>query len=563
MKRKKVLSAALASVMVLSIGACSKSDSGTTTTAAKGTDAAKTTTAAGGDSSSTTAATTEAEKPVTEFKLETLKVVVDGTLTATVDNGQADFEKQWEAAVSAKLGHDIDLQIQQIDHSGYKDALGRMLLGQDMADVVLMPADMFKEYSTTGLLWDMAAAYNTAEFQERLVLKNVNESIKTSDGKLYGFAPYYGNGCVTYVKKAWLDAVGMKAEDIKTFADYEKMLEAFATKDPDGNGKDDTYGVVAAGFGKMNEAPYINYMPEFWQGSYPAVYQKDGVWVDGFDTQETKDALLRLQDAYNKKLIDPETLTASTKIAREKWFSNDQSGSSGVFTYWAGTWYQTLTDNLTKNNVDSELVMLEPIEEIKNTVGGYLNREAPVFTIIDDKDGSDDRELAVFQAFIETMLDGDTVQTLWVYGAEDVHWSTKAETFVTNAGTDKEKTYTYEEGKFHLKQSPNDPNTLWKKNLIDPALVISPFKETAKCYGAAGSELATQGNLFFLDNKVDAPTSPANATLTEYASDIMDAKEKVITTVVTQNGDVDAAMDEYRSTVGAIITQALEELNAG
>ena len=32
--------------------------------------------------------------------------------------------------------------------------------------------------------------------------------------------------------------------------------------------------------------------------------------------------LLRMQQAYKDGAIDPETLTASTKIAREKWFSS-------------------------------------------------------------------------------------------------------------------------------------------------------------------------------------------------------------------------------------------------
>ena len=61
----------------------------------------------------------------------------------------------------------------------------------------------------------------------------------------------------------------------------------------------------------------------------------------------------------------------------------------------------------------------------------YLNREAPVWVIIDDGDGDNSREQAIFDAFIETMMDGDKVQTLWTYGAEDVHWSTKAESFTS------------------------------------------------------------------------------------------------------------------------------------
>ena len=118
---------------------------------------------------------------------------------------------------------------------------------------------------------------------------------------------------------------------------------AFHNGDPDGNGVDgDTYGVVAAGF-VGNEAPYINYLPEFWQDAYPAIVQdEDGTWYDGFQSEETKAALLRLQQAYTDGAIDPETLTASTKIARENGSPMIRLVPQVYSHYWAGSWYQTL-----------------------------------------------------------------------------------------------------------------------------------------------------------------------------------------------------------------------------
>ena len=539
--KKKLVSVLLTAAMVASLVGCGGGSAATTEEA----PAEKTeTTEAATENTEAAAETTEAEP----YQLDKITMVVNGTLTATVDAGQAEFEKQWEDAVG------IDLDIQQLDHSGYVDAVGRLFAGGDYPDVIIMSADMYAQYAPTGLLWDMTEAYENADFQARMDLPLINEGLKR-DGKLYGFAPTYGNGCVTYIKKAWLDNCGISADSIKTYDDYYAMLKKFHDEDPDGNGVNgDTYGVVAAGF-VGNEAPYINYLPEFWQDAYPAIVQDaNGTWIDGFQTDATKAALLRLQQAYADGCIDPETLTASTKIAREKWFSNDQTGSSGVFTYWAGSWYQTLTDNLIKNEVDSELVQLAPIAE----VGKYLNREAPVWCIIDDGDGDNAREQAIFDAFIETMMDGGVVQTLWTYGAEDVHWSTKAESFITNEGTDKEKKYEYADGEFHLKQSPNDPNTVWKKNHLDPALVV--------CHLENGyvdqSELAAAGNKFFTENCVDAPISPASETYTNESGTIYDAKLAVITEVVVNGGDVDAAMDTYVSTVGSIVDQCLSELNA-
>lgn len=524
--KKKVISVLLVAAMAVSMVACGGDGQQASNTEAAGTEAG----------------TEEA------FKLDKITCVVNGTLTATVDSGQQEFEKQWEDAVG------IDLDIKQLDHSSYNEQVGTLFVSGDYPDVMIMSADMYAQYATTGILWDMTEAYENAEFQSRITSPGTNESLK-KDGKLYGFAPAYGNGCVTYVKTAWLEAVGLTADDIKTYDDYIDMLTKFTTMDPDGNGKNDTYGVIAAGF-LGNEAPFVNYLPEFWQDAYPAILKDEsGVWYDGFNTQETKDALVRLQEAYEAGIIDPTTLTNGTKDARSKWFSNDQSGSSGAFTYWAGSWYQNLTDNLSKNEVDDRITQLAPIEE----VGAYLDREAPVWVIIDDQDGDDRREQAIFDAFIETMLDGDKVQTLWVYGAEDVHWSTKAEEFVLNADDpEKAKPYSYEDGQFHLKQNPNDPNSLWKKNAIDPALLIAPLTNGY----IEISSLADEGNRFFLDHCKPAPESPSSETYTAEAGTIYDAKIAVVTEVVTNHGDVDKAMEElYTNVVGSIVEQCLSELN--
>ncbi len=559
--KKKVLSLLLSTAMVASLAACGSTSAETTTTESGDTTASQ--------SADATASTDTAAATDEEYTLETLNIVVNGTLTATVESGQQEFIQQWEEAVSEKIGHPIKLNINQLDHSDYNGTVSRLLTtGQpgdpDYPDALIMGADMFKQYATTGLLWDMADAYDNAEFQSRVTLPSINENLKDSEGHLYGFAPTYGNGCVTYVKQSWLDAVGMSADDIKTFDDYYNMLLAFTNEDPDGNGSDGTYGVIAAGYGKLDEAPYINYMPEFWQGAYPSFYQKDGQWVDGFQEQATIDALARLAQGVADGVIDPDTEEAGTKQAREKFFSNDQTTSEGVFTYWAGTWLRTLTNNMEKQEVDNELgddrlVQLAPIQEIKDTWGGYINREAPVWVITDDQDDNSAREQAIFDALLETMLDGDKVQTLWTYGAEDVHWSTKAESFTTNADDpDKKKDYEYADGEFHLKQSPNDPNTVWKKNHLDSVLVIAPLTNGF----VDNDELVQKGNKFFTENCVDAPAAASCETLTENEAALVEAKTTLMKQAVAGEITPEEAIAQYQAEFGDLAQQILDELNA-
>jgi multiple sugar transport system substrate-binding protein/putative aldouronate transport system substrate-binding protein len=535
MMKKKVLSAILVAAMTVSMVACGSGDSGSSEAGSTGTSGnGSTGTSDDGSASSGT------------YQLDKITMVVNGTLTATVDNGQEAFEQQWEEAVG------IDLEIQQLDHSGYADAVGRMFASGEYPDVMIMSADMYAQYATTGILWDMTEAYENAEFQSRMEYPEVNESLY-KNGKLYGFAPAYGNGCVTYLKKAWLDELGIDASTITTFDDYYNMLLAEKALHPD------NYGVIAAGY-ISDEAPYTNYLPEFWQDAYPALLQDDnGTWYDGFQTDATKAAIERIAKGVADGVIDPTTLTNGTKDAREKWFSNNQDGSSLAFTYWAGSWYQTLTDNLIKNEVDSELVELAPIAE----VGAYINREAPVWVIIDDQDGDDSREQAIFDAFIETMLDGGLVQTLWTYGAEGVHWSTAAsDGFTINAGTENEKVYgPYEEGTFYLLPSPSDENTVWKKNAMDPALVICPLVGDYASYTDISS-LAAEGNAFFTSHMKDAPTSPSSEVYTNYAGDIQTARKECIASVVNDGVSVDDAMQTYIDTVGYMVDESLADLNS-
>lgn len=480
-----------------------------------------------------------------EYKLDSLTMVVDGTFNASLDAGQAEFIEQWEDAVGIKL------KINQLDHSSYTDGVGRLFAAGDYPDVILLNASMYAEYAKTGLLWDMTQAYDNADFQSRVTLPEVNMNTRI-DGKQYGIATGLGGGCITYVKKAWLDAVGMNADDITDWDSYYAMLTAFAKQDPDGNGKNDTYGVAAPGF-FSSEAPYTNYLPQFWQDAYPSFLQdENGVWYDGFDTEATKAALGRLQQAYADDVIDPESLTIQTKSLREKWWSMDQAGSFGAFTYWAGYWNDNLVNTMEKNGIDSELVRLKPIAEMS----GYMNRESPVYCIIDDGDGDDTREQAIFDAFFETMFDGDRIQMLWVYGAEDVHWSTHAESFTTGEG-DSLKEYNYDEGVFHLKLNPADTSAVWKKNAIDPSSMIATLTngyETA-------TDLTKECNAFFSEYCVDCPKSASAESISNYNGTLTDLKNQVVSEVVVNGGDIDTWMAKYEEESAQMVEEILAELN--
>ena len=433
----------------------------------------------------------EVEKP------EKITVMFDGTVF-TQENGQAEFEARWEELTG------IDLQIIQPDHSQYYDVLGQTIAGGDWPDVVLLGSTYYASYAAEGVLWDITD-------------QSVIDGLKI-DGSLYGISPARGNGCITYVKKAWLDNCGLEVPT--TYDEYLAMLEAFTTGDPDGNGVDgDTYGVSSAGL-IGTEAPYTNYLPEFYQDAYPSFYKNDdGVWVDGFTEDSMKDALERLKSAYEAGYIDKESLTNATSDCRTKFYED----KFGVFTYWAGTWATNLKTNLEANGLDSELVAIPPIEEL----GAYTERVAPAWCITEACSNPE----GVYKYFIESMLDGGDMQFLWTYGVEGVHWSTAAEEVCG---------VTYEEGQFHMLENREKEGTVYTKNHIDPMLAVAPLENDPKADAVA--EEAKVSPETFQEHSKMAQLVVSTDEMAEYNGDLTTLKNEVIAKVVTQGMSVEDGM---------------------
>lgn len=522
--KRKVLALLLATTMIGTMAGCgSKAQDSSSSGQSQTATSQDSSQAAGG--STAEQSTGEIEKPAS------VRVVCDGTVV-TQDNGQAAFESQLEEYLG------LDVVFDQQDHSGYSDAVSRIFASGDLPDVILLNAAQYAAYAKTGILWDMTEAYANAEFQDRLV-SNVNDNLKI-DGKMYGMTLARGNGCITYVKQAWLDAVGIDAPT--TWDEYYNMIKLFTEKDPDGNGKNDTYGVAAAGI-VGNEAPFVNYLPEFYQDAYPDFLQDEsGKWYDGFDTEAMAAALGRLQEAYQAGYIDPETLTQSTKDARNKFYAD----GFGVFTYWAGTWERNLMSNLEANNLPTDLVELAPIKEM----GQYQERQTGVWAITTACENPE----GVFKYFIEPMLDGGDVEFLWSYGAKGTHWDDKEETFTCG-----DKEYSYQAGEFHMLPTPEKPDTLMTKNHIDQVLCVAPLKEENSVTEA--DEVVAKSNQFFMDNSKLAPFIPSSDVLNDYNGDLWDIKNKVITEVVVNGSEVEKWMQYYRDNAGSMSAEVLEDLN--
>lgn len=519
----KIIASLLAGSMAFSLVACGNPEGGTTTGDNTG-DGGATATEAPATEPTPGADGGEAQAEV--VKPETIKVMWDGTIFKVGEN----YAEAFYEALDAALG--LHVEWVRPDHSGYAEQVG--IAFNDMssiADVVILPANYYAAYAAQGNLWNMTDAWNNSEIANSGRLNDAAPQIIEQwytagpDGEkgIYGMYPARGNGCITYVKAAWAKNAGYESADAlpTDWAGYQQFL--LDMKDKNG-GK---APVLAAGILNSGEAPFTNYLPEFYQKAYPDFFKNaDGVWVDGFTQPEMAEAMDRLAWANENGLLEKTIFeNPSTSDVRNKFFADD----FGIFTYWAGTWAYTLKTKLGENDLDNELWNLPAIKEL----GAYMERLSPMIAITSACKNPE----GVFTYFIDPILDGGDVQMLWMYGVEGVHyeWNADHTSIVglpteATAGTDKE--------------------SLTQKNLFEANLKIGDFSEVDPYVPA--DPVIDESFELFNTNSAPAPELNSSEEYRSNFSDLMDKKVEYITKVTQGEMTGQEAIDDYIAKYGTI-----------
>ncbi len=521
-KFNKIAACVLAGAMALSLVGCASADGSGSST--------QTSTETSTVTSTETSTETEVA-PAEVVKPEKIKVMWDGTIFKEGDNYAEDFY----AAISDALG--IEIEWVRPDHSSYAEQVGIAFTDQsNLADVVILPANLYSSYAAQGNLWNMTDAflasetYNSGRLTDAAAKVIDGWFVKGADGSkgIYGFYPARGNGCITYVSAAWATEAGYTEDTLpKNWEEYQAFL--LAMKEANG-GK---APVLAAGGLYNAEAPYTNYLPEFWQDAYPDFYQEaDGTWVDGFATDAMAAALDRIAWGYSEGVINSAILeNLSTSDVRNKYF---YAGESGVFTYWAGTWAYNNKTNLEKNELDGTCWNLSPIAEL----GSYAERMSPMICITSACENPE----GVFKYFIDTMLDGGDVQMLWQYGVEGVHYEWN-EDHTAIAGLVTESS----------KGSEKESKTT--KNLFEANLKLANFAGVDP-YTPADPVIDESFNLFNATSAA-APTPISSDMYNEYSATLWTKKQELSAAVAKGEMTGADAVAKYIEDCGAISEEVI------
>ena len=472
-------------------------------------------------------------------KPEAFTVMVDGTVPRMEEWGDK-FDEQLKELTS------LDFTVTRPDHNSYYDAVANSMLDASaMPDVIILSSDYLALYASQGLLWDMTDAWNNSATKasgrliadaEKIMQANY---VRGVDGEkaLYGFVPTRGNGCCTYVKEAWAKAAGYTKADLQkqmSYDDFYKMLK----KMKEAKGVD--YVISAPGF-YSKEAPYTNYLPEFYQNAQFTFYydQAQGKYVDGFSAKEMKDALQRIQNAVKDGLINKESSTKTTATARNDFKSTDPKTESGVFTYWAGQWAETLRGYLKGVGLDDSIIPILPVKEL----GKYAERLSPSWCITSHAAETGKAE-GIFKYFLDKMLDGGDIQTLWEYGPKGYYYNVK------------------DDGSFEFLPKKSDPKAKYSKAHLDCNLVLAGYGDGKKDPGMAAqpANVTECSEMFFKNSQlVDSPAMTEEVG--KLIGDINTQRYTVVDKVARGEWSVDEGMKQYTDTVGSKVEAALKSLN--
>lgn len=224
----------------------------------------------------------------------------------------------------------------EVDSSQRDTKLSTSIMSGNYPDVFAISPNEYERYVDSGAITEISELLDTYATPELLEYLNVDGGLVmdalTTDGKLYGLPRMgnaYDNANVMFVRQDWLDNLGLEMPE--TMEELKEVAHAFTYADPDGNGKDDTYGLALDGVDVLTTT--IGTMSAVFEGfgAYPkslSFVEHDGeiVW-GGSLREEMKAALTFLQEMYADGSITRDFITMDGNSI----FEEGGAGRCGIF----------------------------------------------------------------------------------------------------------------------------------------------------------------------------------------------------------------------------------------
>ncbi|WP_240506270.1 extracellular solute-binding protein [Thermoactinospora rubra] len=217
------------------------------------------------------------------------------------------------------------LNITWVPDADYNEKTNVTLASDKLPDLMVVnPKNAsFAKAAEAGAFWDLTDKiknYPNLPKDPRIL---ANSSTNGKNYGIYRVRPLLRSAIV--LRKDWLEKLGLKEPE--TTEDLYEIAKAFTEKDPDGNGKKDTYGLILPKWPspQFNASSPYNAI-DVWFGAPNGFQMRDGKLVPEFDAPEFWEAQKYIKKFIDEGLVNPDWATLDTA----KWNDPFVQGKGGI-----------------------------------------------------------------------------------------------------------------------------------------------------------------------------------------------------------------------------------------
>lgn len=245
--------------------------------------------------------------------------------------GESIDNNVWTKTLENELGIKVK-NLWVVNDMQFGQKMNVAIASNDLPDIFPVNANQLQQLVKGGKLMDLTDVFNqyATPLTKEIITQDGGGALMgaTFQGKLMAI-PHTTSSIdgapLLWVRTDWLEK--LKLPEPETMDDVFRISEAFAKRDPDGNGKDDTVGMLV----DKNLWGGLPGLTGFFNAyhAYPGIWVKDssGKIVYGGTVPEVKKALAKLQEMFKAGQIDREfSIKDATKVAQTV-----VSGKGGLF----------------------------------------------------------------------------------------------------------------------------------------------------------------------------------------------------------------------------------------
>ncbi|MBM0065560.1 extracellular solute-binding protein [Alkalicoccobacillus gibsonii] len=305
---------------------------------------------------------------------------------------------------------DTTLDIQWVPQNNYEERLNAAFATGTLPQVIYVSGpEMFYEALRDDQFWEIGPYLD--EFEN---LKNLKPDVLSNmefEGKLYSIyqgRPLSRQGII--YRKDWADELGLEAPT--TTDEVYEMLRAFTEDDPDGNGRDDTFGLT-----DRNELQYGAFKSvASWFGTPNQWGEKDGKITPEFMFDEYKETLDFFRDLHENGYINQD-FPVTSKTDQQDLL---KTGKAGMYIGSMGD-VETLYRDATDLNPDVEFDVHNYVEGPDGEYGIWSIPGYSRMLLFPRSSVETEEELKHILNFYDQMMDPENMN-LMTWGVEGEHY---------------------------------------------------------------------------------------------------------------------------------------------